>query len=95
ALALALRVTDAPAAAQHRVWWLLGVLLPQGLIGYTQYFNGLPEWQVSLHMLGACLIVVTTTRILFGLRTRGEVEPADEPAEVPAPAAEPVAATRY
>ncbi|GAA4953596.1 COX15/CtaA family protein [Yinghuangia aomiensis] len=96
ALALALRVTDAPAAAQHRVWWLLGVLLPQGLIGYTQYFNGLPEWQVSLHMLGACLVVVTTTRILFGLRTRGEVdEPADEPAEVPAPAAEPVAATRY
>jgi cytochrome c oxidase assembly protein subunit 15 len=95
ALALALRVTDAPTAPQHRVWWLLGVLLPQGLIGYTQYFNGLPEWQVSLHMLGACLIVVTTTRILFGLRTRGEVEPADEPAEVPAPAAEPVAATRY
>ncbi|MGA4542308.1 COX15/CtaA family protein [Uniformispora flossi] len=96
ALALALRVTDAPAAAQHRVWWLLGVLLPQGLIGYTQYFNGLPEWQVSLHMLGACLVVVTTTRILFGLRARGELdEPADGPAEVPAPTAEPVAATRY
>ncbi|MCF2530512.1 COX15/CtaA family protein [Yinghuangia soli] len=94
ALALALRVTDAPIGAQKRVWWLLAVLVPQGLIGYTQYFNGLPEWQVSLHMFGACLVVVATTRILFGLRERGEVgEPV---AEVPAPADEPEpAATRY
>ncbi|MEU8132624.1 COX15/CtaA family protein [Streptodolium elevatio] len=106
ALALALRVTDAPAAAQHRVWWLLGVMVPQGLIGYTQYFNGLPEWQVSLHMFGACLVVVTTTRILFGLRERGEqseaadgADGADRKAEnaagVPAQADEPVTATRY
>ncbi|MDI2126316.1 COX15/CtaA family protein [Yinghuangia seranimata] len=96
ALALALRVTDAPKDAQHRVWWLLGVLIPQGLIGYTQYFNGLPKWQVSLHMLGASLVVVTTTRILFGLRTRDEADaPAGEDAEVPAPAEEPVAATIY
>jgi len=77
ALALALRVTDAPIAAQHRVWWLLAVLVPQGLIGYVQYFNGLPEWQVLLHMFGATLTVVTATRVLFGLRERG-----DEPAAV-------------
>lgn len=99
ALALALRVTDAPLAAQRRVWWLLGVLVPQGLIGYTQYFNGLPEWQVSLHMFGACLVVVTTVRILFGLRERGETGGSAGKAEVPAPTAADaeaeVAATRY
>jgi cytochrome c oxidase assembly protein subunit 15 len=70
ALALALRVTDAPATAQHRVWWLLAVLVPQGLIGYVQYFNGLPEWQVLLHMFGATATVVTATRALFALRVR-------------------------
>ncbi|MYW05969.1 COX15/CtaA family protein [Streptomyces sp. SID3343] len=70
ALALALRVTDAPLAAQRRVWWLLGVLVPQGLIGYIQYFNGLPEWQVLIHMFGATLTVVTATRVLFALRVR-------------------------
>ncbi|NUU23680.1 MAG: heme A synthase [Streptomycetaceae bacterium] len=100
ALALALRVTDAPVGMQRRVWWLLGVLVPQGLIGYTQYFNGLPKWQVSLHMFGACLIVVTTMRIVYGLRVRGEAtvgEGAEETvADVPAPVSEePVPATRY
>lgn len=102
ALALALRVTDAPVPAQRRVWWLLAVMLPQGLIGYTQYFNGLPEWQVSLHMFGACLVVVTTTRIVFGLRERGEAHESGEasgdetaPTQVPAPADEPEPATRY
>ncbi|MGC0414977.1 COX15/CtaA family protein [Embleya sp. AB8] len=70
ALALALRVTDAPLVAQHRVWWLLGVLIPQGLIGYIQYFNGLPEWMVLTHMCGAALTVVTATRVLFALRVR-------------------------
>ncbi|WP_406287640.1 COX15/CtaA family protein [Embleya sp. NBC_00896] len=94
ALALALRVTDAPLAAQHRVWWLLGVLVPQGLLGYVQYFNGLPEWMVLVHMWGATLTVVTATRVLFGLRVRAD---AATEAEEPRPAVEdrePVA-TRY
>ncbi|WP_160161684.1 COX15/CtaA family protein [Embleya hyalina] len=89
ALALALRVTDAPQAAQTRVWWLLAVLIPQGLIGYIQYFNGLPEWMVLTHMLGAALTVVTTTRALFALRIRDDH--ADPAPEAEAETREPVA----
>ncbi|MET7302566.1 COX15/CtaA family protein [Embleya sp. NPDC005575] len=91
ALALALRVTDAPVAAQHRVRWLLAVLIPQGLIGYIQYFNGLPEWMVLTHMLGAALTVVTATRALFGLRVRGDASPDTETDHLDADLREPVA----
>ena len=34
----------------------LGVSLAQGLIGYTQYFTGLPEFLVAAHILGSILV---------------------------------------
>lgn len=34
----------------------LGVALGQGLIGYVQYFTGLPELIVAAHLLGATLV---------------------------------------
>ncbi|MFM8514715.1 MAG: COX15/CtaA family protein [Actinomycetota bacterium] len=49
----------------------------QGVIGYTQYFTGLPELLVALHVLGA---VTTWIALLFlapALRTRG-LSPAEE-----------------
>ena len=42
ALLLALRVTDAPAAARRAALVTLGVGLLQGVIGYLQYLTGLP-----------------------------------------------------
>jgi len=37
-----------------RSWWVLvAVTMAQGLIGYVQYFTGLPELVVGLHLLGA------------------------------------------
>lgn len=74
ALALGLRLTDAPVRAQRRVWVLLGVSLAQGLIGYVQYFTGLPELVVALHVAGACLVWIATLRVPYALRSR---EPAD------------------
>jgi heme a synthase len=47
---------------------VLVVTVLQGVIGYTQYFTGLPEVLVGLHMLGASLLVVTVTLGLMNLR---------------------------
>jgi cytochrome c oxidase assembly protein subunit 15 len=70
ALAMALRLTDAPAPARRAATIVLGVGLVQGLIGYVQYATGLPVVAVALHMLGACLLLVAVTRLLLTLRTR-------------------------
>lgn len=74
ALALGLRLTDAPAAAQRRVWVLIGISLAQGLIGYVQYFTGLPELIVALHIAGACLVWIATLRVTYALRHREVVD---------------------
>ncbi len=47
---------------------VLVVTLLQGAIGYAQYFTGLPEVLVALHMLGASLLVVILTLGVMNLR---------------------------
>ena len=47
---------------------LLVVELAQGVIGYVQYFTGLPIAVVLLHMLGAALITVATARLVWSVR---------------------------
>ncbi len=49
---------------------LLGVTLAQGGLGYLQYLTGLPRPLVSLHMLGACLLVVALTWLVCATRER-------------------------
>lgn len=48
-------VTKAPAASLKALWALVGVTIIQAIIGYSQYFLGLPELLVGLHMFGAAL----------------------------------------
>jgi heme a synthase len=67
---VALALVRAPAVAQRRARWVLVVAMGQGLVGYVQYFTGLPEVLVLLHMLGASLLVVTVTALLVSLRRR-------------------------
>ena len=50
---------------------MLGVALAQGLVGYVQYFTGVPEALVIAHMLGASLLVVALTNGILALRRRG------------------------
>lgn len=69
-LLVALAVTGAPAVLRRRGWWLLGVTLAQGAIGYVQYATDLPEALVAAHMLGASLLVVAVTSVVCGTRTR-------------------------
>ena len=68
AMVLALRLTDAPMSLRRRAAAVLAVLLAQGAVGYLQYFTGVPAALVALHMVGACLVVITTVRLLLALR---------------------------
>jgi heme a synthase len=70
ALWLALKATDAQPRALRGVRDMFAVLLLQGVLGYTQYFTGLPAWMVLLHMTGACLTWLAAWRVLMSLRER-------------------------
>lgn len=45
-------------AARTMLW--LGAF--QGIIGYTQYFTGLPPWLIAIHILGAALVWLQMNR---------------------------------
>ena len=70
---VALRVTRAPARTTRLTLVLLGVALAQGLIGYAQYFSGLPWVLVAIHMLGACLVWASVVFVALSMRARGAV----------------------
>jgi cytochrome c oxidase assembly protein subunit 15 len=63
ATVVAVRVTDQVAVLRRRANVLLMVTLAQGLLGYVQYFTGLPEAVVVAHMLGASLLVTAVTAV--------------------------------
>ena len=70
-LIIALALVPAPADARRRAWLLLGIALVQGVLGYTQYFSGLPVALVTIHAMGAALVWVAALFIPSALRTRG------------------------
>jgi cytochrome c oxidase assembly protein subunit 15 len=45
------------------------IALAQGLIGYIQYFTGIPELLVAAHLLGASLVWIATWRIRLAIKT--------------------------
>jgi cytochrome c oxidase assembly protein subunit 15 len=47
---------------------LVAVELAQGAIGFVQYFTGLPEILVGLHMFGACVVWLATLAVLWSTR---------------------------
>lgn len=65
-------VASAPRRLTKRIVILLAVSLAQGVLGYSQYFTGLPELLVSLHVLGAVLVWIAVLFLPPALRTRGE-----------------------
>jgi cytochrome c oxidase assembly protein subunit 15 len=56
-----LRREGAPGRTQRTWWVLLGVTAAQGLIGYVQYFAGLPELLVGVHLLGTGALTAALT----------------------------------
>lgn len=67
---LALRAGDGPAGAQRAARWLLGLELAQGVVGFAQYFTGLPVVLVALHVLGAALVSAAAAWLLFSTHLR-------------------------
>ena len=52
----------------RRAWWvLLAVTASQGLVGYVQYFTGLPQVVVGMHLLGTGVLTATLTWAWFRL----------------------------
>ncbi|WP_018156079.1 COX15/CtaA family protein [Demetria terragena] len=70
AVLVAVHVLDVPRRVRRAWLAVLGVTLLQGLVGYTQYFTGVPWVLVLIHMLLASLLVVTVTWAALTLRER-------------------------
>jgi heme a synthase len=94
ALVVGLRLTRAPARAMRLGWVLLALLALQGVVGYTQYFTGLPAGLVWVHVTGSLLIWIAALRLMFAVRDRGPlVQPPPEGPGGPAASALPEAQT--
>ncbi|HEY6279922.1 MAG TPA: COX15/CtaA family protein [Streptosporangiaceae bacterium] len=75
-LVVGLRLTKAPVPVMRLGWLLLGLLLIQGAVGYTQYFTGLPAGLVWVHVTGSLLIWIVALQLVFAVRDRGPLLPA-------------------
>lgn len=73
-LAVSLWAWPRPAAdpVRRSILWLLGAIVAQGAIGYTQYFTGVPAILVGVHVLGS--IVVWIAVLWFHLSLFEQVE---------------------
>lgn len=65
----------------RQVGWVIVVALLQGLVGYLQYFNGLPVWIVTLHMIGVSVIAAVAANMVFALPPAAPDRPAPAPRE--------------
>jgi heme a synthase len=75
----ALRAVGAQRAAVRAAAGLVVVILGQGAVGLVQYFAGLPELLVALHLLGSCLVWLAALHLLYTTRVH---VPAAAPARV-------------
>ncbi len=74
-LIVTLAVVHAPRAALRTAILLLIIALAQGALGYTQYFLGVPELLVALHVTGATVLWVTVLFIPSTLRVSAGTDP--------------------
>ncbi|WP_244415583.1 COX15/CtaA family protein [Streptomyces hygroscopicus] len=84
ALWFTLRAVKAPAAPRRTLLELFACIALQGVIGYIQYFMGLPEIVIGLHMLGSALVWICVLRVSLSLRDRGPLQEEDPSGSVPA-----------
>ncbi len=68
-----LRLQNASERVQFWSRTTLGVALCQGLIGYAQYFTGVPELLVGIHIAGAALLWIAT--VFYWLNLKGVTGP--------------------
>ncbi len=78
--------------ATRAAWILLGTVVLQGLIGYIQYFTGVPVGLVILHLIGLTIVTLAASWLLFSTRRRPAV--IDNQVAPSAPAREPAPSSR-
>jgi cytochrome c oxidase assembly protein subunit 15 len=85
-LGFLLRGTENPPWRRYQV--LVAVVLAQGTVGFVQFWTGVPELLVSLHVLGAMTVIIATASLWCGVRGYGRMSERRE-AEKPIVAPEP------
>ena len=80
-LARSLRLASAPATAIRRADVLLAVLVAQAAVGYAQYFTGVPEALVAIHVAGSVTVWIAMLRLMVGLHVQVRVADPVELAE--------------
>ena len=71
AMWLALRLTHADRRLINSAQLVLGSIIIQGAIGYTQYFTKLPEALVAVHLLGADVVWISTCLLYARIKRAG------------------------
>jgi cytochrome c oxidase assembly protein subunit 15 len=69
-----LRAQQTFPAPWRRYRVLVAVVVAQGTIGLVQFWTGVPEMLVSLHVLGAMTVIIATGSLWCGVRGRREVD---------------------
>jgi cytochrome c oxidase assembly protein subunit 15 len=64
---LRVRRGGAPAVSARRTSSLLGAIVAQAAVGYTQYFTGVPALLVGIHVAGAAVVWAATVYFYLGL----------------------------
>ena len=70
-LLVTLMLFTSTGSMRKRTLILIAVTLSQGVIGYVQYFTGLPSTLVAVHVFGAVITWIAVLFIPFSMRTRG------------------------
>lgn len=83
AAVLTVRLASARAEARRTVTALLVVVAAQCGIGFAQYFSGIPEGLVEIHIAGATLLWIVTLRLWLAIVERPPL-PAPPPPPRPA-----------
>lgn len=71
-LIVAIHLVKAPRRTRNLAWTLLAITIWQGLIGYTQYFTGVPWLLVTVHVIGAVLLWIVVLFLLLSMQDRGK-----------------------
>jgi cytochrome c oxidase assembly protein subunit 15 len=67
----------APRRVRNTAEALLAAMVAQAIIGYIQYFNGIPALLVGFHVAGAVLVFGAVQQLQLELRERGEPVPVE------------------
>jgi cytochrome c oxidase assembly protein subunit 15 len=70
ALAIGLRYSAAPARAKRQAWTVVGGVILQAVVGYTQYFLHLPAGLVWIHVADAVLLWIAVLYLNLSTRER-------------------------